>query len=61
MALNAALLFLSVLLALDCLFVAALLVTGAAPRLRRRFVARPSPRSTAARKPSVWRWPEHYR
>jgi hypothetical protein len=51
MVLNVALIVLSVLLALDCLFVAALVVADASPRVRKWFATRPARQPTAARKP----------
>jgi hypothetical protein len=59
-AINATLIVLSVLLALDCLYVAALLVANAVPRIRRWAAVPPSRESTPAGKPSAWRWPERY-
>jgi hypothetical protein len=50
MVLNVALIVLSVLLALDCLVVAALVVADASPRVRKWFATRPARQPTAARK-----------
>jgi hypothetical protein len=48
-ALNVALIVLSVLLALDCLYVAALVVADPPPRVRRWLANRPSRHPTAGR------------